>query len=57
MSDYIFEHIHLLSQDPEGTAAFYQKMFGAEILRRKMPDGGPRIDLKLGGMAVFILPV
>lgn len=57
MSDYIFEHIHLLSQNPEATAAFYEKMFGAEILRSKMPDGGPRIDLKLGGMDVFILPV
>ncbi len=57
MSNFTFEHIHLLSQDPEGTAAFYQKMFGAEILRSKMPDGGPRIDLRLGGMDVFILPV
>ena len=57
MSDVIFEHIHLLSQDPEGTAAFYERMFGAQILRSKMPDGGARIDLKLGGLDVFILPV
>jgi catechol 2,3-dioxygenase-like lactoylglutathione lyase family enzyme len=57
MTKYTFEHIHLLSEDPEATAAFYQKMFDAEIIRSKMPDGGPRIDIKLGGMDVFILPV
>jgi catechol 2,3-dioxygenase-like lactoylglutathione lyase family enzyme len=57
MAKFSFEHIHLLSPDPEATAAFYERMFGAEIVRSKMPDGGPRIDLKLGGMDVFILPV
>jgi lactoylglutathione lyase len=57
MSQFTFEHVHLLSPEPEATAAFYERMFGAEIARSKTPDGGPRIDLKLGGMDVFILPV
>jgi lactoylglutathione lyase len=31
-------------------------MFGAEVLR-SMQQGKPRIDLKLGGMNIFIAPV
>ena len=56
MSKYTFDHIHLFTRDPEGTAAFYEKMFGAEVIR-SMPQGKPRIDLKLGGANIFILDV
>ncbi len=57
MTKYTFEHIHLLTPDPEGTAAWYERMFGAPQIVRSMPDGKPRIDLKLGGMDIFVLPV
>jgi len=53
VANYIFEHIHLRSPDPEATAAFYERMFGAEVIR-SMQDGKPRIDLQLGGMSIFI---
>ncbi len=56
MTKYIFEHIHLLTPDPEATAAWYERMLGAQIVR-SAPDGKPRIDLKLGGMDIFVLPV
>ncbi|HTN10754.1 MAG TPA: VOC family protein [Acetobacteraceae bacterium] len=56
MATFSYDHIHLRTADPEGTAAFYNKMFGAEV-RRSEPGGKPRIDLKLGGMNVFIAPV
>ena len=56
MSKITFEHIHLRSPDPEATAAFYAEMFGAEIIR-SAPAGKPRIDLNLGGQAVFIAQV
>jgi catechol 2,3-dioxygenase-like lactoylglutathione lyase family enzyme len=56
MSQFSFDHIHLFSRDPEATAAFYERMFGAEVIR-SMPQGKPRIDLKLGGANVFILDV
>jgi len=32
-------------------------MFGAEIIRSVQSDGRPRLDLKLGGVAVFIAQV
>ena len=56
MAEFTYDHMHLRSPDPEATAAFYERMFGAEILR-SVQGGQPRIDLKLGGVDVFIMPV
>ena len=57
MSKFRFEHIHLRSPDVEATAQFYERMFGAEIVRGAWPDGRPRVDLKLGGIDIFIMAV
>jgi lactoylglutathione lyase len=54
--DYVWDHIHLRSPDPEATAAWFERMLGAQVIR-SMVDGKPRIDLKLGGANVFIMPV
>jgi lactoylglutathione lyase len=56
MAQFTFDHIHLFSRDPEATAAFYERMFGAEVIRSTQ-QGKPRIDLKLGGANIFILDV
>lgn len=56
MPNYVFDHIHLRSPDPEATAAWYEAMLGAEIIR-SVQQGQPRIDLKLGGQDIFIAPV
>jgi hypothetical protein len=56
MAKYTWDHIHLRSPNPVATAAFYERMSGAEAIRR-MQQGKPRIDLKAGGANVFILPV
>jgi lactoylglutathione lyase len=56
MARFTWDHIHLRSPNPEATAAFYELMFGAEVIRT-MQQGKPRIDLKVGGANVFILPV
>jgi lactoylglutathione lyase len=56
MAKFTYDHIHLRSPNPEATAAYYERMFGAEVLRT-MQQGKPRIDLKLGGANIFIAPV
>ena len=56
MSSILFDHVHLRSPDPEATARYYERMFGAELLRSTQ-DGKPRIDMKLGGTDIFIAPV
>ena len=57
MSSFTYDHIHLRSPDAEATARWYEKMFGAEIIRSVQSDGRPRLDLNLGGVAVFIAQV
>jgi len=52
MNKLTFDHIHLFTRDPEATATFYERMFGAEVIRSTS-----RIDLKLGGANIFILDV
>ena len=56
MAQFTYDHIHLRSPDPEATAQYYERMFGAEVIR-SMQQGKPRIDLKLGGANIFIAPV
>jgi lactoylglutathione lyase len=54
MSAFRYDHVHLRSPDPEETARYYEKMFGAEILRSVQSDGRERLDLNLCGLSVFI---
>lgn len=53
MSNYTFDHIHLRSPDPEATATWFERMMSAQVLRT-MQEGKPRIDIKLGGINIFI---
>jgi lactoylglutathione lyase len=57
MTVFTWEHIHLRSPDPAATAAWYEEMLGAEVIRTPQADGATRIDLSLGGgQKVFIAP-
>ena len=56
MATYTWDHVHIRTRDPEGTAQWFERMLGAEALR-SMQEGKPRIDLKLGGANIFLAPV
>lgn len=56
MTSYSFEHIHLRSPNPEATAVWYERMFGAKVIR-SVVQGAPRVDLDLCGATVFIAPI
>src|SRR5215470_20030457 len=56
MATFTYDHIHLRSPDPEATAAWYERMLDAQVIRT-MQGGKPRIDLKVGGANIFIAPV
>jgi lactoylglutathione lyase len=56
MAKFTFDHLHILSRDPEATAVYYERMFGAEVIR-SLQQGKPRVDIKLGAVAIFILDV
>ena len=57
MATYSYDHVHLRSANPEETALWYERMFGAVVKRSTQSDGKKRVDLDLGGMTVFIAPV
>jgi lactoylglutathione lyase len=57
MAKFTYDHVHLRSPDAEATARWYERMLGAEVIRSVQSDGRPRIDLNLGGVAVFIAQV
>jgi lactoylglutathione lyase len=54
--NYRWDHIHLRSPDPDATAAWFERILGAQVIRSTV-EGKPRIDLKLGGADVFVMPV
>ena len=35
MATFTHDHVHLRSPDPEATAQYYERMFGAEVLRSR----------------------
>jgi catechol 2,3-dioxygenase-like lactoylglutathione lyase family enzyme len=57
MTEFLYDHVHLRSPDPDATAAYYERMFGAEIIKSVMSNGIPRTDMKLGGVVFFIAQV
>jgi len=57
MSEFTYDHVHLRSPDPDETARYYERMFGAEIIKSVMSNGLPRTDMKLGGVMFFIAQV
>ena len=57
MTEFTYDHVHLRSPDPDATAAYYERMFGAEIIKSVMSNGLPRTEMKLGGVMFFIAQV
>jgi len=50
-----FDHIHLISRDPQATAEWYQQMFGGEITAvQDNLRGAPQLDVRVGGMTIVI---
>ena len=54
MTEFAYDHVHLRSPDPDATARYYERMFGAEIIKSVMSNGIERTDMNLGGVMVFI---
>ncbi|MBV8492029.1 MAG: VOC family protein [Alphaproteobacteria bacterium] len=57
MTEFCYDHVHLRSPDPEETARYYERMFGAKIIKSVMSNGIERTDMNLGGVMVFIAQV
>jgi catechol 2,3-dioxygenase-like lactoylglutathione lyase family enzyme len=56
MATFTWDHIHLRTPDQEATAQWFERVFGAQVIRSTQ-QGKPRIDIKLGGANIFLAPV
>jgi catechol 2,3-dioxygenase-like lactoylglutathione lyase family enzyme len=56
MPDFKWDHVHLRTPDPDATAQWFERMFGAEVIRSTQ-QGKPRVDIKLGGAMIFLAQV
>jgi catechol 2,3-dioxygenase-like lactoylglutathione lyase family enzyme len=55
MPAYSYDHVHLISADPEKAAQFYENAFGARrISAGPYPEGGSRVELSLQGTRLLI---
>ena len=50
-------HIHLMSHDAMAAGAYYERMFGAELVASKGANGLPRANMKLGDQIILISTV
>ena len=49
-----FDHVHIISKDPQASADWYVEMFGATIAANTMARGALQIFVDLGGMTILI---
>lgn len=57
MPDYRPHHVHLMSHDAMAAGAYYEKMFGAELVASKGANGLPRANMMLGDLVILISTV
>ena len=49
-----FDHIHIISADPEAAATWYVEVLGGEISERYELHGAPQISVALAGVILLI---
>ena len=49
-----FDHVHIISENPRESAAWYVEMFSATIAADTVARGAPQIFVDLGGMTILI---
>jgi len=49
-----YHHVHILSRDPDASAAWYARVLGGEVGQRSEFKGGINVQMKLGESSFFI---
>ena len=49
-----FDHIHVISTDPDATAQWYVDVLGAESAAKYEVRAAPQINVRLGGMSILV---
>lgn len=54
--EYWYDHVHLISPDPEKTAQFYEMAFKAKrVSAGKRPGGGSSVEVNIKGTRLLIM--
>lgn len=55
MPKYHYDHIHLISSNPQNAAIYYETVFNAKrVSDGKLPDGSSRVELEIEGTRLLI---
>ena len=49
-----FDHVHVISKDPEATARWYVNKLGGEVFKSVVVHGAPQIYVSFGGPMVIV---
>jgi catechol 2,3-dioxygenase-like lactoylglutathione lyase family enzyme len=49
-----FDHVHLVSKDPQAAADWYVEKLGGRIMRSAEVKGAPQIQVAIGGMSIIV---
>jgi catechol 2,3-dioxygenase-like lactoylglutathione lyase family enzyme len=49
-----FDHVHIISENPKASAAWYVEMFGATIASDTIARGAPQIFVEVGGTTIIV---
>ena len=53
--DITFDHVHLISKDPQAAANWYVDKLGADIVRNGIVKGAPQVYVAIGGGTMLIV--
>jgi catechol 2,3-dioxygenase-like lactoylglutathione lyase family enzyme len=54
-SNLVFDHVHLVSQDPESTATWYEEKLGGRVVNRSEVRGAPSIVVSFKGKGATVI--
>ena len=53
-ANILFDHVHLISEDPQAAAAWYVAKLGGEIVRSYDMRGAPQIHVAFNGATIIV---
>ena len=53
-ADILFDHVHVISEEPDSAAAWYADMLGGTVTRRSEVRGAPQIAVQFNGATILV---
>ena len=53
-AEILFDHLHVISEEPEAAAAWYADMLGGTVIRRSEVRGAPQIAVQFSGATILV---